>query len=130
MDNIWFSVFLAWIIKVVVLKYGGPGVYAKPRPFFFGVVLGQFVVGGMWLVSTVSLAPWATPFRCTDNPSSATYQIARPTRSPASRIGVYLVSLLTADCTTGTDRGVTPHIQSHPFSCTPPVSSFNAWSRN
>lgn len=50
MDNIWFSVFLAWIIKVVVLKYGGPGVYAKTRPFFFGVVLGQFVVGGMWLV--------------------------------------------------------------------------------
>ncbi len=50
MDNIWFSVFLAWGIKVLVLKYGGPGVYAKTRPFFLGVVLGQFVVGGMWLV--------------------------------------------------------------------------------
>jgi hypothetical protein len=50
MDSVWFSVFLAWMIKVVVLKYGGPSLYSKTRPLFLGIVLGQFIVGGMWLV--------------------------------------------------------------------------------
>ena len=50
MNSIWFSVFLAWLIKILVLKYGGPAMYQRTRPFFLGVVLGQFVVGGLWLL--------------------------------------------------------------------------------
>ena len=50
MNSIWFSIFLAWMIKGIALKYGGPVFYQKSRPFFIGVVLGQFVVGGTWLL--------------------------------------------------------------------------------
>ena len=50
MNSIWFSIFLAWMIKIIALKYGGPRTYALTRPFFVGVVLGQFVAAGLWLV--------------------------------------------------------------------------------
>ena len=50
MDVIWFSIFLAWLIKTVILKYGGPRLYRTFRPFFLGLILGQFVAAGMWLV--------------------------------------------------------------------------------
>ena len=50
LGNIWFSIFLAWLIKSIVLKYMGPGGYRSTRWFFLGVILGQFASGGAWLV--------------------------------------------------------------------------------
>ena len=50
MDGIWFSIFLAWLCKAVVLKYGGAAAYRRFQPFFLGLALGHIVVGGVWLV--------------------------------------------------------------------------------
>ena len=50
MRYIWFSVFLAWLIKLAILRYGGGGLYHKIRPFFLGLIAGQFATGGLWLV--------------------------------------------------------------------------------
>jgi len=50
MDHLWFNMFLAWLIKVLVLKYGGVGLYLKTRPFFMGLILGQIVPGGFFLI--------------------------------------------------------------------------------
>ena len=47
---VWLSVMLAWAIKSVVLKYGGPSMYHALRPFFLGMILGQIVTAGIWLV--------------------------------------------------------------------------------
>jgi hypothetical protein len=50
MNSIWFSIFLAWAVKSIVLRYIGPKGYRTTRWFFMGLILGQFVVGGIWLV--------------------------------------------------------------------------------
>jgi len=45
-----FSVFLAWLIKSIILRYGGPALFKSARPFFLGMILGQFAVAGLWLI--------------------------------------------------------------------------------
>ena len=50
MNWVWFSVFLAWLFKTVILKYSGSSGYTRTRPFFLGLILGQTFVSGMWLV--------------------------------------------------------------------------------
>ena len=50
MDQIWFSILLAWLIKTLALRFGGASLYSKTVPFFLGLALGQIVVGGCWLL--------------------------------------------------------------------------------
>jgi len=45
-----FSVFLAWLVKLIILKYGGPAYFRKARPFFLGLIAGQLTAAGVWLV--------------------------------------------------------------------------------
>ena len=46
----WFSIFLAWLAKVLIQQYGGKPAYEKTRDFLLGMVLGQFAAGGFWIL--------------------------------------------------------------------------------
>jgi len=48
--HIWFSLSLAWVVKLLLLQYGGVRAYRKTMPFFFGLILGQFLVGSFWTI--------------------------------------------------------------------------------
>lgn len=50
MNWLWFSLFVAWLFKTVILKYGGSALYLSTRPFFLGLILGQVVIAGLWLI--------------------------------------------------------------------------------
>ena len=48
--HIAFSAYLAWLIKLLLLKYGGPKLYRGARPFFTGLIAGEIVAAAIWLV--------------------------------------------------------------------------------
>ena len=45
---VWSAICVGWIIKAVLLKFGGVRIYRKAAPFFVGVVLGDFLIGTFW----------------------------------------------------------------------------------
>ena len=45
----WFSIFIGWFFKAVVLKYGGVMLYRRLRPLFLGLILGHIFVSGFWV---------------------------------------------------------------------------------
>lgn len=46
----WFSYLLAWILKSVVMRYGGQKLYQKMRPLAFGLILGDALNGALWII--------------------------------------------------------------------------------
>lgn len=51
----WFPVMLSWLIKSIILKYGGLKVHRKGIPFFFGLILGDFIPRSIWSIVSLVL---------------------------------------------------------------------------
>ena len=45
----WFALFMAWVFKGLILRYGGVRAYRFMVPFFLGLVLGEFFTACMWV---------------------------------------------------------------------------------
>jgi hypothetical protein len=50
MDELWFTCALTWLLKWLIVRWGGLRTYAALRPVFLGLILGQFVCAGLWLI--------------------------------------------------------------------------------
>lgn len=50
LNHVWFSVFLAWALKKVIMRFGGVAVYRRSQVFFHGLICGQVSCNGIWLV--------------------------------------------------------------------------------
>ncbi|MBN2307436.1 MAG: hypothetical protein JXR94_00605 [Candidatus Hydrogenedentes bacterium] len=48
MEQLWLCVFVAWLVKSLLLKYGGARTYKPAVPFFVGLMMGDLVVGSFW----------------------------------------------------------------------------------
>lgn len=43
----WFPLFIAWIIKTLLIRIGGLKAHRRAIPFFMGLILGEFVIGSL-----------------------------------------------------------------------------------
>jgi hypothetical protein len=50
---LWFSLFIGWLLKVALLRYGGGGMYRQARPLFIGLIVGEVGAASLWLVVNV-----------------------------------------------------------------------------
>lgn len=50
LHTIWFGVFIAWMIKFIILRIGGIKLYRRVLPFFIGVVIGECMIAGFWAI--------------------------------------------------------------------------------
>ena len=49
-DFFWCDMFVAWVFKALILRYGGSKMYRQALPFFLGLILGDFVTGAAWSI--------------------------------------------------------------------------------
>ncbi len=46
----WFSIFLVWFVKKILLKYGGKKIYQKFIPFALGLACGELFIAMIWVI--------------------------------------------------------------------------------
>jgi hypothetical protein len=49
-QNAWFSVFVGWLAKVLIVRFGGSSLFQRARPLFVGIIFGEGLAAGVWLV--------------------------------------------------------------------------------
>lgn len=55
LDYVWVPILIAWLLKGLILRYGGMRTHTRAIVFFCGVILGEFVVGSFWSSLSVLL---------------------------------------------------------------------------
>ena len=55
MEYFWLPVFIAWLLKLLLLRYGGVKLYRQAIPFFLGLILGDYTMGSLWAIIGPSL---------------------------------------------------------------------------
>lgn len=50
MEQLWMCFMTAWLIKLVLLRYGGARAYRPAVPLFVGIMLGDFLIGTFWTI--------------------------------------------------------------------------------
>ena len=48
MISFWFPMFVAWLVKGTIVRYGGMQTYLRLRPLFLGLILGEFSQAVLW----------------------------------------------------------------------------------
>ncbi len=48
LDRSWVSLLIGWLLKILILRYGGSSLYRKITPFFIGLIIGDVIHLVLW----------------------------------------------------------------------------------
>jgi hypothetical protein len=54
-QQFWMAVAIGWAVKLAVLRYGGVKLFKRLRPFFLGLILGEFLTDGVWFMIDLAI---------------------------------------------------------------------------
>jgi hypothetical protein len=54
-EIVWFSVFVGWVVKVVIVRFGGARLFYAGRMFFIGLIVGEAGAAAVWMAIGVAL---------------------------------------------------------------------------
>ena len=46
----WMTLLIGWILKTLIVRYGGIKAYRQALPFFLGLILGDYVAASLWSI--------------------------------------------------------------------------------
>jgi hypothetical protein len=49
-NEAWTGIFLGWLLKVLLVRYGGSGLYRRAKPFFIGLIIGEVFAAAFWCI--------------------------------------------------------------------------------
>lgn len=61
--HLWFSLMLGWLARTLILRFGGASLYTGAKPFFIGLIVGESMAAGGWLVVGIVLSALGVPYR-------------------------------------------------------------------
>lgn len=50
MQWLWCATLIGWLIKLMLIRYGGMKSYRRAIPFFIGLILGDYITGSLWAI--------------------------------------------------------------------------------
>jgi hypothetical protein len=59
---LWFSIFIAWLLKWMILKFGGLKGYTKSVPIFLGITMGDAMMLALWKLYGNLFNKWTLDF--------------------------------------------------------------------
>ena len=58
----WVSIFLGWLAKILILRYGGVRLYRAARPVFLGLIVGEVLAAAYWIIDPAVRVALGKPY--------------------------------------------------------------------
>ncbi len=59
---VWASLFIGWLAKSLIVRFGGHSLFKSVRPVFVGLIFGEILAAAFWLLVALVLASAGIPY--------------------------------------------------------------------